>query len=55
VPEGQSMQAFTAARMRGIPSRYVLFPEECHWVLRPQNSLVWHAEFYSWLDKYLKK
>lgn len=55
VPENQSMQAFQAARLRGIESRMVLFPDECHWVLKPQNSLLWHAEFYGWLDKYLKK
>ena len=55
VPENQSMQAFQAARLLGIESRMVLFPDECHWVLKPQNSLLWHAEFYGWLDKYLKK
>ncbi|MDD4820780.1 MAG: alpha/beta fold hydrolase, partial [Flavobacteriales bacterium] len=54
VPENQSMQAFQAARLRGVPARYVSFPEECHWVLKPQNSLLWHDEFYTWLKKYLK-
>lgn len=41
VPENQSMQAFQAARLRGIESRMVLFPDECHWVHKPQNSLLW--------------
>lgn len=55
VPTNQSMQAFQAARLRGIEARMVLFPDECHWILRPQNSLVWQGEFFGWLDKYLKK
>lgn len=55
VPTNQSMQAFQAARLRGIEARMVLFPDECHWILRPQDSLVWQAEFFGWLDKYLKK
>ena len=55
VPTNQSMQAFQAARLQGIEARMVLFPDECHWILRPQDSLVWQAEFFGWLDKYLKK
>lgn len=54
VPLGQSMQAFTAARRMGIPSRMVIFPEENHWILTPQNSLVWHSEFFGWLDQWLE-
>lgn len=54
VPVGQSMQAFTAARRLGIPSRFLIFPSENHWILTPQNSLVWHREFYKWLDEWLK-
>lgn len=54
VPVGQSMQAFTAARRLGIPSRMVIFPHENHWILTPQNSLLWHREFYGWLDQWLK-
>lgn len=50
----QAMQAFTAAKVRGIPSRLVLFPEENHWVLKPQNAILWQREFKGWLDKYLK-
>jgi dipeptidyl aminopeptidase/acylaminoacyl peptidase len=54
VPLGQSMQAFTAARRLGIPSRMLIFPNENHWILSPQNSLLWHREFYGWLDEWLK-
>lgn len=50
VPEGQAFEAFTAARQRGIKSRLMYFPEENHWVLRPQNSLVWQREFFRWLS-----
>ena len=54
IPYTQSLQAFTAARMRGIPSRLVEFENEAHQVFKPQNSLVWNREFFGWLDKYLK-
>ncbi|HEX6915076.1 MAG TPA: S9 family peptidase [Chitinophagaceae bacterium] len=54
VPVEQSMQAFTAAQLRGIKSRFLYFPEENHWVLAPQNALVWQREFYKWLDETLK-
>jgi len=55
IPYTESLQAFTAARMRGIPSRLLVFPEETHFVLKPQNSILWQREFFSWLDKYLKQ
>lgn len=54
VPVGQSYQAFTVAQRKGIPSRMVLFPNENHWILTPHNSLLWHREFFGWLDKWLK-
>ncbi len=50
----QGTQAFNAARARGIPARMVLFPEENHWILQPQNSILWHREFFKWLDTWLK-
>jgi len=50
----QATQAFNAARVRGIPARMILFPEENHWILRPQNAILWHREFYKWLDTWLK-
>ena len=54
IPDTQSLEAFTAARLRGIPSRLVSFENEAHQVFKPQNSLVWNREFFGWLDKYLK-
>jgi dipeptidyl aminopeptidase/acylaminoacyl peptidase len=54
IPFTQSLQAFTAARAHGIPSRLVYFEDEGHQVFKPQNSLVWNREFFGWLDKYLK-
>lgn len=54
IPFTQSLQAFTAAKMRGIPARLVEFENEAHQVFKPQNSLVWNREFFGWLDKYLK-
>lgn len=54
VPFGEGMQAFQAAQLRGIPSRFLSFPDEGHWMSKPQNSLLWQREFYAWLDKWLK-
>lgn len=54
IPFTQSLQAFTAARAHGIPSRLVYFEDEGHQVFKPQNSLVWNREFFGWLEKYLK-
>jgi dipeptidyl aminopeptidase/acylaminoacyl peptidase len=53
VPIGQSQEAFQASQMRGIKSRLVYFPEENHWVLKPQNALVWQREFFKWLKETL--
>ena len=54
VPIGQGMEAFTAAQVLNVPSRFLYFPEEGHWVTQPQNSVVWNRVFFDWLDKYLK-
>jgi dipeptidyl aminopeptidase/acylaminoacyl peptidase len=54
IPYTQSLEAFTAARVRGIDARLVAFENEAHQVFKPQNSLVWNREFFGWLDKYLK-
>lgn len=54
VPLEQGLMAFTAAQMRGIPSKFLNFPDEGHWVTKPQNSVAWNREFFSWLDMYLK-
>ena len=53
VPIGQGQEAFQAAQLRGIKSRFVLFPEENHWVLKPQNAQVWQGEFFRWLKETL--
>ncbi len=50
---GQSQEAFQAAQLRGIKSRFLYFPEENHWVLKPQNAQVWQKEFYKWLQETL--
>jgi dipeptidyl aminopeptidase/acylaminoacyl peptidase len=54
VPLGQGMEAFTAARYQNIPARFLYFPDEGHWVTKPQNSVMWQRVFFDWLDKYLK-
>lgn len=54
IPYEQGMAAFNAAQMMGVPSKLVVFPEENHWILQPQNSLFWHREVYDWLAKWLK-
>ena len=51
VPVEQGLQAFQAAQLRGIKSRLLYFPDENHWVLKPQNALVWQREFYKWLGE----
>ncbi|MFH0894345.1 MAG: alpha/beta fold hydrolase, partial [Bacteroidota bacterium] len=55
IPYTQSMEAFNAAQLRDIPSKFLFFPEESHFVLKPQNSVLWQREFFGWLDTYLKK
>lgn len=55
IPYTQSLEAFTAARARGIPARLVEFRDEAHQVFKPQNSLVWNREFFGWLDRYVKQ
>jgi dipeptidyl aminopeptidase/acylaminoacyl peptidase len=54
VPDGQAMQLFTALQRRGIPSRLLFFPDEGHWVLKPQNSQLWYNTVLGWLDKYVR-
>ena len=54
VPETQAFEAFTAAKLRGLDAKLLYFPDENHWVLQPQNGILWQREFFAWLDKYLK-
>ena len=51
----QAESAFAAARLRGIDAQLLLFPDENHWVLKPQNGILWQRTFFRWLDKWLKK
>jgi len=51
VPIGQGQEAFQAAQLRGIKSRFLYFPEENHWVLKPQNAIIWQREFFKWLQE----
>jgi len=53
VPIEQGLQAFQVAQLRGIKSKLLYFPDENHWVLKPQNALVWQREFYKWLKETL--
>ncbi|MCC5923995.1 MAG: S9 family peptidase [Crocinitomicaceae bacterium] len=53
VPESQGFEAFQAARIKGIKSRLLYFPEENHWVLNAQNAMVWQHEFFKWLKETL--
>jgi dipeptidyl aminopeptidase/acylaminoacyl peptidase len=55
IPETHAMAAFTALQRRGIPSRFLEFPDENHWVLKPQNSKRWHEEVFAWIDRFAKK
>ena len=51
----QGMAAFNAAVLRGVPAELLIYPDENHWVLKPQNSILWQRTFFEWLDKWLKK
>jgi dipeptidyl aminopeptidase/acylaminoacyl peptidase len=54
VPYTQDLEFFTALQRQGVPSRLIIFPDEGHWVLKPQNSQLWYREFLGWLHTYLK-
>jgi len=54
VPIGEGLQLFTTLQRKGIPSKLLYFPDEGHWVLKPQNSELWHTTVFDWLDGYLK-
>ncbi len=51
----QGMSAFNAARMKGIEAELLIFPDENHWVLKPQNGILWQRTYFNWLDRWLKK
>lgn len=50
----QAVSAFQAARLRGVPAELLLFPDENHWVLKPQNGVLWQRTYFNWLDRWLK-
>jgi dipeptidyl aminopeptidase/acylaminoacyl peptidase len=54
VPYTQDLEFFTALQVQGVPSKLVIFPDEGHWVLKPQNSELWYATFLDWLGRYLR-
>ncbi len=54
VPYTQGIAAFTALQRQSIPSEFIYFPDENHWVLKPHNSIYWHARVNAWLDRWLK-
>jgi dipeptidyl aminopeptidase/acylaminoacyl peptidase len=53
VPITQGMEYYNTLRIKGVPTRFVYFPDENHWILRPQNARLWHREFFVWLEKYV--
>jgi dipeptidyl aminopeptidase/acylaminoacyl peptidase len=55
IPTAQGIGAFTALQRQGIPSKFLFFPDENHWVLKPANSVLWHHTVLDWLDTYTKK
>jgi len=54
IPISEGISTFTALQVRGVPSRFLHFAEENHWVLRPENSIKWYDEVLGWLDNYIK-
>jgi dipeptidyl aminopeptidase/acylaminoacyl peptidase len=55
VPYGQGLQLFTALQLQKVPSRLIVFPDEGHWILKPDNSLFWYKNFIDWIDTWTKK
>ena len=54
VPYDEGMAAFNAAQLMGVPSKLIVFPNENHWILKPQNALYWHRSYFGWLDRWMK-
>ncbi|HEX9006403.1 MAG TPA: S9 family peptidase, partial [Bacteroidota bacterium] len=55
IPETEAMQLFTALQRQGVPSAFLYFPDENHWVLKPSNSMLWHKTVFEWLERYVKR
>ena len=54
VPVDQDYQLFTALQLNNVPSKLVVFPDEGHWILKPQNSVFWYGQVLDWFGKYLQ-
>ena len=54
VPDSQGLAYYNTLKARGVPSRLVFFPDENHWILKPQNSRLWYREFFAWLERWVK-
>ena len=54
VVDTQGISSFNALQRRGIPSKFLYFPDENHWILKPANSVLWHETVIAWLDQWLK-
>jgi len=55
VPVTQGLEYYNTLRQKGVPAKLIYFPDENHWILKPQNSLLWHKEVFAWLEKYIGK
>ena len=55
VPFGQGLQLFTALQLQKVPSKLLLYPDEGHWIQKPQNALLWYKTFLEWIDTWVKK
>jgi dipeptidyl aminopeptidase/acylaminoacyl peptidase len=55
IPYSQGLELYTALQMRKVPSELLIFPDEGHWVLKPQNSEFWYKTFLDWVDRWTKK
>jgi dipeptidyl aminopeptidase/acylaminoacyl peptidase len=53
VPVSQGFEYYTTLRMLGVPARLLYYPDENHWVLKPQSSRLWYKEFFDWIEKYV--
>ena len=54
IPYTEGLQAFNAAQLLGVPARLCVYPDETHFVSKPQNAMIWQYEFFGWLDRWLK-
>lgn len=54
VPDAQALAYYNTLKAKGVPSRLVFFPDENHWILKPQNSRLWYREFFAWLERFVK-